>query len=510
MSRLNYALKNLKISVFFYFLFIFVQFFSRKLFLDHLGDEFIGLADTLRSFLGFLNLAELGIGTAIGYSLYKPIFKNEYLRINELIALFGHLYKKIGVFILISGILISFFFPLMFDDLDAPLAIVYFTYYTFLFGMSLNFFFNYHITLLQADQKDYVITSNSQALNLVKIIIQCIIVYYFDSAIGWISLELIFYISNSYVLRRKVKRIYPWLKINQKTSNLILKKNPEIIKKIKQVSVHKLGAFVTNGTDKILIFAFISIETVAFFGNYSLLFSRLLQLINTAFAGTAAGIGNLVAENDKTNIKKVFWEMMALRFYLGGIAFILLYFITEPFISLWLGEKYILSKWVLNLFLINMFIKQIRVPVDHFKDAYGLFQDIWAPVIQSIINLTMSIILLHYFDLAGILMGTTIAFSIIILIWRPYYLYKYGFQDSLLKYWKDFSVLIISMIIPFYLCTLISSRISIDEINLINLIFFSFKHLICIIFIYTPFIYLSSAGFRNVSKRILNLIKTKI
>lgn len=510
MSRLNHALKNMKISVFFYFIFLFVQFISRKLFLDQLGDEFIGLAETLRSFLGFLNLAELGIGTAIGYSLYRPIFNKEHDRINELIALFGHLYKKIGVFILASGILISLFFPYMFNGLKASLGIVYFTYYTFLFGMTLNFFFNYHITLLQADQKDYVITSNSQTLNLIKIILQCIIVYYYQSAIGWISMELIFYISNSYVLRHRVKKIYPWLKIRQRTTNSILKSNPEIIKKVKQVSVHKLGAFVTDGTDKILIFAFISIETVAFFGNYSLLFGRLLQLINTAFAGTAAGIGNLVAENNKDNIQKVFWEMMALRFYLGGVAFITLYFITEPFIILWLGEKYILSKWVLNLFLLNMFIKQIRIPVDHFKDAYGLYQDTWAPIIQSIINLGMSLILLHYFDLAGILMGTTIAFSIIILLWRPYYLHKYGFKQPLITYWKRFIVLILSFLLPFYLCVLVNENIIIEELTLLNLIVHSIKILLLTIIIYTPVIYLTSPGFRYVSNRMYNFIKSKL
>ena len=175
MSRVSHALKNMKISVFFYFLFLVIQFVSRKLFLDNLGDEFIGLSGTLRSFLGFLNLAELGIGTAVGYSLYKPIFNKEYDRINELIGLFGHLYRKIGIFILSSGVIISFFFPLIFDDLQASLGIVYFTYYTFLLGMCLNFFFHYHITLLQADQKNYVITSTSQTLNLIKIILQCII-----------------------------------------------------------------------------------------------------------------------------------------------------------------------------------------------------------------------------------------------------------------------------------------------------------------------------------------------
>ncbi|MEO5991189.1 MAG: hypothetical protein ABIP68_06095, partial [Ferruginibacter sp.] len=467
------------------------------------------LYGTLRGFLSFLNLAELGIGAAVGFSLYKPIFNSEYGRINELISLFGHLYKKIGVFILILGIILSCFFPLIFNSLNASLAVVYYTYYTFLFGMCLNFFFNYHVILLQADQKDYVITSNSQSINLIKIFLQCIIVFYFKSVYGWITLELAYYVINSYVLRKKVKQIYPLLNLNQKTTDSILKSNPEIIKKVKQISFHKLGAFVTGGTDQILIFAFISIETVAFFGNYQMVFSRLLELVNTAFAGTAAGIGNLIAENNKKNINKVFWEMLSLRFYIGGVAIIVLYYITEPFILLWLGEKYILNKYVLLLFLLNMFIMQIRIPVDHFKDAYGLYQDVWAPVVQSVINLGMSLILLQYFDLAGVLMGTTVAFLIVILIWRPYFLFKYGFKTNVWQYWNRFSILILSFVVPFFLCYGLQNHIVLGEINLINLVLYSLKILILALMIYTPIIYISSLGFRNVTKRLVSLIKMK-
>jgi len=224
MSRVSHAIKNMKFSIFFYVIFLILQFVSRKLFLDNLGDEFMGLSGTLRSFLSFLNLAELGIGAAVGFSLYKPIFNKDHGRINELISLFGHLYKKIGLIILIAGLIISAFFPIIFDTLKAPLSIVYYTFYTFLFGMCLNFFFNFHIILLQADQKDYVITSNSQSINLIKIILQCVVVYYFQSIYGWITLELLYYITNSIILRKKVKQIYPWLHLNQKTTNSILTK----------------------------------------------------------------------------------------------------------------------------------------------------------------------------------------------------------------------------------------------------------------------------------------------
>tara|TARA_B100000949_G_scaffold168024_1_gene148414 strand:+ start:252 stop:1709 length:1458 start_codon:yes stop_codon:yes gene_type:complete len=485
-----------------------VQFFSRKIFLDGLGDEFIGLTGTLQSFLKFLNLAELGIGAAVGYTLYKPLFDDDRKSINQLITLFGFLYQKIGFIILGAGVVLSLFFPLIFDDLSVGLWIPYYAFYTFLAGLLLNFFFNYHLFLLEADQKNYIITSYAQSINLIKIILQAVTVLYFKNIFLWITLELLYHISFSFFLRKRVFKEYPWLESSTHSGKSLLKVYPELIKKVKQISIHKLGGFVTNGTDQILIFSFISVEMVAFYGNYQLIFSRLLQLVNTTFAGTAAGIGNLVAENDKTNIKKVFWEMMSLRFFIAGTLFMILFYLVEPFIVFWLGEKYVLKPMVLTIFLTNMFISQIRVPVDHFKDAYGLFQDIGAPIVQSIINLTSSIILLHYFELAGVLMGTLIAFSLVIMIWRPYYLYKHGFKESVWNYWIGFFRLTISFIISLFISRyLISNYIILQSSTLFELMIYGIKSFFTVFLIYFPCIYLLNKGFRNVMVRLKKLFK---
>lgn len=110
MSRTKKILKNAKVSTFFFVITTFVGFYSRSIFLEHLGDEFIGLTATLLSFLNFLNLVELGIGTAMGFSMYNSIFNKNYDKINDLFALIGYLYNKLGKIILISGIILSLFF----------------------------------------------------------------------------------------------------------------------------------------------------------------------------------------------------------------------------------------------------------------------------------------------------------------------------------------------------------------------------------------------------------------
>ena len=128
MSRVSKTIKNAKFSVFFFLLTAFLQFFSRKIFLEVLGDEFIGLTGTLQGLLGFLNLAELGIGTAIGVTLYKPLYNKEYKEINSLLDLFGFVYNKIGIILIIAASILSLFFPLIFDSVSFSLLIVYYLF----------------------------------------------------------------------------------------------------------------------------------------------------------------------------------------------------------------------------------------------------------------------------------------------------------------------------------------------------------------------------------------------
>ncbi len=510
MSRVKKTIKNARIGVLFYSITLFIHFFSRKIFLDGLGDDFIGLTSTLQSILGFLNIAELGIGTAIGVTLYRPLFKNNSDEINKIIALIGYLYKKIGLIILILGIIISAFIPLMFSETSIAITIVFFTFFSFLTSSLLGYFINYHIVILQADQKTYIISSIYQSMIIVKLIIQSLLVYYFQAIILWIILELTFPIIYSIIIRKRVKKEYPWIILNNKQHKSILKDYPQVIKLIKQTFVHKIAGFVLGGTDQILIFALVNLKSVAFFGNYQLIIQKLSELINNLFGGIDAGIGNLVAEDNYTNIKKVFWEMMALRFFVGGFICLNLYFLIEPFIMLWLGdERYILDQWFLVLIIVNLFIAQIRTPVENFKSAYALFWDIWAPITEVILNLSCSLIFGIIWGLKGIMLGTLISLIVIVILWKPYFLYKHGFKKNIFEYWKGFFNLFISLIfsssIIWWLVNLTSNTL---VSNYYDWFLLALKTSLIIIIVYTPILMLNE-GFKNLTKRFLSILKGK-
>ena len=157
-SRIHKSLLNAKVNLVFYFLSLFFAFFSRKIFLNCLGAEFIGLTGTLGNILGYLNLVELGVGAAISFHLFKPLHQHNQQKICEILSVFGYLYKRIGQTILLGGFVISLFFPLIFDKTELSMSIIYFAFYSFLGSSLIGYFINYRQILLSADQKNYLVS----------------------------------------------------------------------------------------------------------------------------------------------------------------------------------------------------------------------------------------------------------------------------------------------------------------------------------------------------------------
>lgn len=503
-SRLNKSITNAKVNLLFYFISLVLSFISRKVFLDFLGADFIGLIGTLQNLIGFLNLAELGISTAIGYVLYKPLFSNNRKDITEIVSLFGYLYRKIGFIIIVGGIVLGCFIPIIFSKSEYNLSIIYVAYTFFLFSTVLGYFLNYKQTLLSVDQKNYIITGYFQTTGIIKTIIQIAIVYYTQNYYIWIVLELVFSIIYSFVLNWKIRKIYPWLQTDIVDGKKIITKYPEIIKYIKQLFIHKIANFVQNQTTPLLIYAIISLKEVAYYGNYTIIVSKLAFLVNNIFDGSQASVGNLVAEGDNNKIKQVFYEIMSLRYFFSGIFVFSLYNLTEPFISLWLGDEYILNKSILIIMLINTYISQTRGAVDLFINGFGLFSDIWAPCTEAAISLILSLLLGYFWGLEGILLGVTISLIIIVCIWKPILLHKKGFKTSIKYYFKIVSkfifLLSVSWSLSYVIISLFKEVITHDYITWIIYSILTTSLFGIILFI---LMYISEKSMRTLVKRFI-------
>ena len=510
MSRLALTIKNGWVSLLFHILYIGAQFISRNIFLKYLGDDFVGTTGTIRSIIQFLNLAELGIGAAVGFSLYRPIYESNKEKINEIIGYLGFLYKRIALIMLGAGIIITFFIPVSFQNSSVPDIQIIYLFIALLTSTLMSYFFAYHSFLLEADQKTYINNIINQSVFVLRLLLQCFILIYLKNVYLWITMEFVTPILYVILLRKRVKKIYPWLKMDYTATKKIRKANKLLLTKVKQLSIHKIGNFVSNGTDNIIIFTLINPESVAFLGNYQLVMNNINALLNKVFQGTNASVGNLVAENDLEKMLEVFWQMNAIRFFLAGCTCFGLYMGLNDFIGAWLGTRYIMSVNIMVSLLAIFFILQVRQPVDCYIQAFGLYADTWAPLAQSIINLGVSIFFVIKMGVFGVLIGTITSQLIIIMLWRPFYLFKKGFVVPPIKYFIGliFHLILFSLIVGIYYISGFGKIIESSD-DLFSAIIKIVVDTLLFTLIYAASLYLMSKGFKGLISRIYGFIKLK-
>lgn len=454
-GRVHKSILNAEVNLIFYFLTLLLAFFSRRIFLDCLGAEFIGLTGTLGNILGYLNLAELGITASIGYFLFKPLQSNNRQEVQDILSLLGYLYNWIGCIILAGGVLISFFFPFIFSKAEFGLSIIYFAFYSFLGSSLIGYFINYRQIILSADQKNYLVAIYYQSANILKIILQIFLAYSYQNLYAWVGVEFLFGIIGCVILNWKINKEYPWLDVNKSRGRALLKQYPEIITKTKQVFIHKIKDFVLVKSDELFIFLFVSLKMVAYYGNYMIIISKLISLFSAITGSVGASVGNLVAEGNKTNILKVFWEFTTIQHVIAATLCFSLFAFIEPFITHWLGSEYIMDRRILILLIIYIYITNSRKSVDSFNYAHGLYADVWSAWAELIINVSITIFGGLKWGIIGILLGKITSLLVIVVLWKPYYLFNSGFKESVLIYWRgvlrNYAISFISVFSALYL-----------------------------------------------------------
>lgn len=504
-SRVRRAWLNARVNFIFYFLTLLANFIARKIFLEYLGDDFVGLTGTLLNILGYLNIAELGVSSAIAFNLYKPIKERNRDKINEIISLLGYYYRNIGILVGGVGIIVSAFLYFIFKDSTfQQYGVIYFAFYSFLISSLLGYFFNYRQLLLVADQRNYVVSSLFQSSNIIKAGVQIFVSIYWHNLYAWIAIELIFSLGYCLLLNVRIKKIYPWLRGSCKEGKRISKSYPEILKSTKQVFIHKIKDFLLSQSDQLFVFIFVSLKMVAFYGNYVLVVTKVMQLFNQLLEGVVAGIGNLLAEKNLEKMLKVFWELMAVRYFIAGLVCYTIYYSLDPFICLWVGEEYLLGNSVLILLVINLFIFISRGTVDNFNFAFGHFSDVWAAWVELFINVGVTVVGGYFWGIPGILLGKTLSMIPIIIFWKPFYLFKEGFNISYIKYWKGTVLYYASLAFTILFCNYLLKAIPVDPyVSFMKLCIFIVTLTAVFGVVYFALITLVCPGGRNLVRRIL-------
>ena len=512
-SRTTKSIKNAEVSIIYYTLNLIVGFWSRKVFYDYLGSEVLGLDTTASTLLSFLNLAELGVGASVAFFLYQPMFNKDTLTINEIVSLQGWIYRRVAYVIMAAAAILMCFFPVIFTKIDLPLWYPYATFLVMLFGSLLGYSINYRQCVLSADQKGYKVTKVTSGANLLfKIILILILPYVPCPFLFYLGTNLIGTIFGSLWLNHILKKDYPWLHKAELNGKELLKKYPGVLKKTSQLFFHQITSFIVFKVSPLIMYAYTSLTIIAFYGNYITIIDKAKDILGMAFGSTQAAIGNLIASHDDRKIIDVFWELTDSRLCISTGCLIVLAFITEPFISVWLSPKYLLSHSVLIVIAVNSWLYINRMTNEGFINGYGLFQDIWAPVVEAIINFSSAILMGKYYGITGILLGTTISTLVIVFGWKPFFLFTRGFKLKVIKnyflpiWWRwgvaTLNALIFSFLNITYRPKEITTFLGVFTYGAI--LAFIILPIICLEY------YILSKGMRQFCSRMLGLIKSKL
>lgn len=433
MSRTENSLKNLRYATFFKIAVILVNFVARKIFVVVLTKEYLGLNGTFANILSILSLAELGVGTAITYSMYKPLADGDQGLILSLMALYRKFYTIIGIVVAVLGTALTPFLPNLIRDLpDIPH--INLIYLMFVFDSAISYFFVYKQALISADQKQYIITSYQNKISIATTVAQCVFLLLTKNYIVYLSIKILSTIATNLLLARKADRLYPYLKtaVAPPLPDTVRR---EVSKNTRAMIAHKLGSVVVFETDNILIAYFVGSVSVGLYSNYLMVTQSLTSAYALVFRSMTASVGNLCTAEDKQHTVEIFWRVDFFTRWLYGFSSICLLVLLNHFVTLWLGADFLFEMPIVLLIVINFYITGMRQSVLTFRDAMGLYwYDRHKPILESAVNLIVSILLAKPLGIAGIFIGTFVS-SITTSVWiEPYILFRHGFAVPIRSY----------------------------------------------------------------------------
>lgn len=462
--RTKNSLKNTSISMLANILTIIVGLISQAVFIKTLGEEYLGLNGLFTNIISMLSVVELGISSAIIYNLYKPISENNIKKIKALMYFYRKCYLIISIIIFILGLAITPFLEIFTGNITIDINIKL-VYLLFVIDIVASYFLSYKRSIIIANQKNYIIT--------IIHIIYLVILNTFQIAILLISknyylyliIKIIMRVAENIIITIKANQLYPYLKNNQEQLDDTTKK--DIITKVKALFFHKLGGFFVLGTDNIIISKFLGVITVGLYSNYYLIINSIKTIFTQVMNTLTPSIGNLLLEENKEKNYQVFKRLCFINFWITLVSGISLLIVMDSFITIWIGKKYLFSINVLFILVFDYYQKSMRNSYMAFKEAAGIYhEDRFVPLIESFINIVTSIILLHYFKLAGVFMGTIISSLVLWGYSYPKYVYKKLFGRSYLAYFKETTFYLVLFTITLYISYNLKNLINIENIYL--------------------------------------------
>lgn len=469
-SRTENSIINSAMSIVTQVLTVVLNFAVKTVFIKMLNDEYLGVNGLFTNIITMLSLADLGIGIAIPYSLYKPLAKKDEHKINVLMNFYKKVYTIIGIAVLLIGLSLTPFLGLIIKDIPKNVPHLSLIYILFVIHSASSYFFVYKKFLIDSDQKGYITSRIIFTFSTLLSIIQIILLVTTKNYILFLLSSIILVIIQNIYISSKANKLYPFIK--NKTDEKLEKEDMEGIKKnVSSLFIYKVGTVIMNGTDNIIISKFIGLIIVGFYSNYVLIINSITTVLNQIFNAITSSIGNLVVTTNKKRSKEVYDNLNFANFWFYALFGVCIIVLINPFINIWIGKKYVMGFSIVFLLVLNFYVLGMQSVTNSFRNAYGLFWIAkYRPIIMVIINIVISVVLVQFIGIEGVLIGTLISRLLTTAWLDPYIVHKYGFEISPKSYYVDYLKYLVIFIAISIILNYFVSMVAINNIFILILI----------------------------------------
>lgn len=414
---------------------IFGTFAYRTVFLYFLSKEYLGFEGLFSNILQLFSLAELGIGSAILYSMYKPFAAQDTQKISALIHFYSKVYHFLAVFVMLLGICFYPFIGMVINMSEVPsdvnLTVVYFL---FVLRSVSSYLFVYKQSILTADQRNYIVSLSASALLLLSFAVRIVVLFLcrkFELVLLTdIVVSILFNWAFSIWITRKYSGIFRQKAVLPKEDKHVIYKNTA------GLLCHKIGTVVVVSTDNIVLSKFVSLVAVGIYTNYATIVLAITGLVNRVLASMVPTITNYVISKTKEESYGVFKKFLFLNMWFSCFTSVCLYLLLNPFIELWLDRSFLLPQIAVTWICFQHYLQVSRITANNFVTACGLFmRDKIVPLIESVLNIVISVALAKAIGITGVFIGTCVS-GLCTYFWRePYLVFKNYFKSGYWKYW---------------------------------------------------------------------------
>lgn len=438
-GRFKKSVKNMISGMAYRILSMLTAFVVRTVFIKCLNNDYLSVNGLYSSILSMLSLAELGFGTAMVYSMYKPLGEQDWRKLSQIMRLYKRVYCLIGTFILVVGLcLVPFLDVLIKDKPNLPNLTLY--YILFLGNSVISYwFFAYRNSILQADQKAYIVSNYSSLFNLIKSGLQIILLIVFHDFTIYLLTQIVCTVLQNVMLAARVKKEYPIFGKADK-EELAQEEKMRIFKDVKALMLQKVSFKILNTSDSLIISAFVGIGWVGVLSNYMMVEEAVVAVLTQLTGSITASLGNFFAKEDRESGYELFRRIDFINFWMYGFSAVAFVVLLNPFVELWLGrlgKEYILSQTVVVALVLRFFVEGYMNMMSTFRSTLGLFtQGQYLPLLVAALNIVFSISLSIPFGVAGVIIATPLARCCVNVWYMPLVIHRDAFKKPVIPFYR--------------------------------------------------------------------------